>query len=64
MATIKLVIHLMRAVLIADHEIDTALLLLQLLGNFLRSHAAGLLLGLGLVILQLVVLLLLLLRCR
>ena len=63
MATIKLVIHLMRAVLITNHEIDSALLLLQLLGNFLRSHAAGLLLGLGLVILQLVVLLLLLLRC-
>ena len=64
MATIKLVIHLMRAVLITNHEIDSALLLLQLLGNFLRSHAASLLLGLGLVILQLVVLLLLLLRCR
>ena len=63
MATIKLVIHLMRTVLVTDHEIDPALLLLQLLSDFLRSHAAGLLLCLGLVILQLLVLLLLLLRC-
>ena len=63
MATIQLVIHLVRTVLVTDHEIDSALLLLQLLGDFLRSHAAGLLLCLGLVILQLVVLLLLLLRC-